>query len=126
MFVDHVLRDLPPICLVVGSTDPLFDDGILFAERAHAAGAHCDVIVYDGLAHGFASAGTLSREAHFATAQPLVWLKEKFLQRSNHRQQEKSGYREIDAFNAIIPTSSLSGSHRDRFVSKSNSAYGTV
>ena len=50
---------LPPAYLIVGSLDPLLDDGHALASRLKTAGVSCDLTVYDGLNHGFIRYGRL-------------------------------------------------------------------
>ncbi len=50
------LTGLPPIRIHVGEDEVLLDDARRYAERAAAAGADVAVDVWEGMAHGFASA----------------------------------------------------------------------
>jgi acetyl esterase len=47
------LSAFPPTCVVVGSIDPLYDDGVLFAEKLQAAGRDATLLAYDGMPHVF-------------------------------------------------------------------------
>jgi acetyl esterase/lipase len=47
------LTAFPPTAVVVGSIDPLYDDGVLFAEKLQAAGREATLLVYDGMPHVF-------------------------------------------------------------------------
>lgn len=43
----------PPTCIVVPGIDPLYDDGVRFAEKLRAAGRSVEVHEYDGMPHIF-------------------------------------------------------------------------
>lgn len=47
------LRTFPPTCVVVGGIDPLYDDGVLFAEKLRAAGRDVALHEYAGMPHEF-------------------------------------------------------------------------
>jgi acetyl esterase/lipase len=47
------LAEFPPTCVVVGSIDPLNDDGVLFAEKLQAAGRDATLLTYEGMPHVF-------------------------------------------------------------------------
>lgn len=47
------LAHFPPTCVVVGSIDPLNDDGVLFAEKLQAAGRDATLLTYEGMPHVF-------------------------------------------------------------------------
>jgi len=57
---------LPPTYLIVGSLDPLLDDGHALAARLTTAGVPCELTVYDGLNHGFIRYGRLIAAARRA------------------------------------------------------------
>jgi len=43
----------PPTCVVVGTIDPLLDDGLAFAEKLRAAGRDVTLLRYEGMPHDF-------------------------------------------------------------------------
>jgi acetyl esterase len=47
------LSNFPPACIVVGSIDPLCDDGVVFAEKLEQAGREVQLLNYAGMPHGF-------------------------------------------------------------------------
>lgn len=47
------LSNLPPALIIVGTCDFLFDDNRRFARALRRAGTRVDMIVYEGLPHGF-------------------------------------------------------------------------
>ena len=47
------LSDFPPTCVVVGTIDPLCDDGVLFADKLKKAGRDAALLAYDGMPHVF-------------------------------------------------------------------------
>ncbi|MBF6599953.1 MAG: alpha/beta hydrolase [Dehalococcoidia bacterium] len=47
------LSSFPPACVVVGGIDPLYDDGVQFAERLRTAGRAVELHEYDGMPHDF-------------------------------------------------------------------------
>ena len=57
---------LPPAHLVVGALDPLLDDSNALASRLKKAGVPCELIVYDGINHGFIRYGRLIATARRA------------------------------------------------------------
>ncbi len=72
------LRGLPPVLLVVGSSDILFDDNLAMAARLSAAGGEVDVCVYPESPHGF----TLHPTAMASTALNDIeaWLADRSLE----------------------------------------------
>jgi len=58
----------PPTTLVLAEHDPLYDDGIAFAEGLLAAGIPTQVLRYDGVTHGFVSLYGLVAKAAAAFA----------------------------------------------------------
>jgi acetyl esterase len=49
------LAGLPPATIVLAECDPLYDQGIAYAERLRAEGVPVDLRVYDGMIHAFFS-----------------------------------------------------------------------
>ncbi|GAC1581348.1 MAG: alpha/beta hydrolase [Candidatus Elarobacter sp.] len=49
------LRGLPPATIVMAECDPLFDQGIAYAERLRADGVPVELRVYQGMIHAFFS-----------------------------------------------------------------------
>ena len=47
------LSDLPPALIMTASHDPLYDDGLAYAEKLKAAGVQTDYRNYEGHIHGF-------------------------------------------------------------------------
>jgi acetyl esterase len=47
------LSGLPPAIVVLASHDMLFDEGKAYADRLHAAGVPCELMVAEGEIHGF-------------------------------------------------------------------------
>jgi acetyl esterase len=47
------LEGFPPTCILAASIDPLFDDGVQFADALRAAGAEVVLHRYDGMPHVF-------------------------------------------------------------------------
>lgn len=47
------LRAFPPACIIVGGIDPLYDDGIRFADALRGAGGTADLHEYAGMPHEF-------------------------------------------------------------------------
>lgn len=43
----------PPACIIVGGIDPLYDDGVRFAEKLQAAGRDVELHDYEGMPHIF-------------------------------------------------------------------------
>jgi len=60
------LAGLPPAYLIVGSLDPLIDDGHRLAAAFKAAAVPCELSVYDGINHGFIRYGRLIAAARRA------------------------------------------------------------
>ncbi|MDB5027908.1 MAG: alpha/beta hydrolase fold protein [Candidatus Eremiobacteraeota bacterium] len=49
------LRGLPPATIVLAACDPLYDQGVAYAERLRADGVAVDLRVYPGMIHAFFS-----------------------------------------------------------------------
>ncbi|MEI9987911.1 MAG: alpha/beta hydrolase [Aliidongia sp.] len=58
----------PPTTLVLAEHDPLFDDGIDFANGLRAAGIATEILRYDGVTHGFLSMFGMVAKAETAFA----------------------------------------------------------
>ena len=55
-YLSPVLGDVsafPPACVVVAGIDPLYDDGVTFAEKLRAAGRSVELHEYEGMPHIF-------------------------------------------------------------------------
>lgn len=57
---------LPPALIVVAGHDPLYDDGVLYAEKLTAAGVAVSLKEYPAMPHGFVSFPHLARDAKAA------------------------------------------------------------
>jgi acetyl esterase len=70
------LRGLPPVLLLVGSSDILLEDNLVMAARLSAAGGEVDVRVYPESPHGF----TFHRTAMAGAALNDIesWLADRF------------------------------------------------
>ena len=51
----ETLRGLPPATIVMANRDPLWDEGVAYAQRLRADGVPVDLRVYDGMIHAFFS-----------------------------------------------------------------------
>ncbi len=71
------LRDLPPVLLVVGSSDILLEDNLAMAARLSASGGDVDLRVYPESPHGFTLHATTM--ASVATRDIHSWLADRFL-----------------------------------------------
>jgi acetyl esterase/lipase len=60
------LKGLPPAHLIVGSLDPLLDDSNRLAARLKDAGVPCELMIYQGINHGFIRYGRLIATARRA------------------------------------------------------------
>lgn len=49
---EDIVRLLPPLRMLVGSKDPLHDDVLRMAEKAHRVGGDVKLVIYEGLPHG--------------------------------------------------------------------------
>jgi acetyl esterase len=72
------LKDLPPAHLIVGSLDPLLDDGNNLAAKLKAAAVPSNLTIYQGINHGFVRYGRLIRTARNAVADCAKALKTAF------------------------------------------------
>ncbi len=68
---------LPPVLLVVGSSDILLEDNLVMAARLSAAGGEVDVRVYPESSHGFTLHPTTMGSTTLNDIEP--WLAERFL-----------------------------------------------
>jgi acetyl esterase/lipase len=69
------LQGVAPAHLVVGSLDPLLDDSNNLAAKLEAAGVPCNLMVYQGINHGFIRYGRLLGAARRAVADCAAALK---------------------------------------------------
>jgi len=60
------LRGLPPATIVLAECDPLFSQGVAYAERLRADGVPVELRVYDGMIHAFFSFIGLFRQGREA------------------------------------------------------------
>jgi acetyl esterase len=51
----ETLRGLPPATIVMATCDPLWDEGVAYAERLRADGVPAELRAYDGMIHAFFS-----------------------------------------------------------------------
>ena len=72
------LAGLPPAHLIVGSLDPLLDDSHRLAARLREAGVPCELMVYEGINHGFIRYGRLIATSRRAIADCAAALREAF------------------------------------------------
>ena len=63
------MHELPPAHLIVGTLDPLLDDNRALAGRLEEAGVPNDLIIYEGLTHGFIRYGRLIGTARRAVSE---------------------------------------------------------
>jgi acetyl esterase len=57
------MKGLPPTYLTIGSLDPLLDDNHRLAEKLHAANVPYELVIHDGVQHGFIRYGRLIQTA---------------------------------------------------------------
>jgi acetyl esterase len=69
------LKGLAPAHLIVGNLDPLLDDSTNLAARLKAAGVLCDLVIYQGINHGFFRYSRLIATARRAVADCAAALK---------------------------------------------------
>ena len=69
------LAGLPPAHLIVGNLDPLFDDSVSLAAGLKAAGVPSDLVIYQGINHGFFRYGRLIATARRAVGECAAALK---------------------------------------------------
>jgi epsilon-lactone hydrolase len=69
------LRGLPPILIVVGSSEILLDDAVSFAQKAKEAGVNVTLSVWEGMVHCFPLFAPLFREATQAWAEICAFLR---------------------------------------------------
>jgi acetyl esterase len=62
------LAGLPPALIVTAGSDPLRDEGEMYAGRLRDAGVLVDYVCYGGMIHGFVGMGKLLDAAHRAVA----------------------------------------------------------
>lgn len=53
----HVVKELPPTLILIGSDDFLIEGNREFHEKMQAAGNRCELDLYDGRSHGFFNYG---------------------------------------------------------------------
>jgi acetyl esterase len=51
----QTLRGLPPATIVLAQCDPLYDEGVAYAQRLEADGVPVDLRIYEGMIHAFFS-----------------------------------------------------------------------
>lgn len=71
------LAGLPPCLIQVAELDVLRDDGVLMAEKLHAAGVDVVLEEYSGVLHGFARLTAAVEKSRLAVANAGRWLREK-------------------------------------------------
>lgn len=69
------LKDLPPILIVIGEDDVLFEDNLALAARLLAADVDVDLRVYPASSHAFTGHATSMAQAALETIDD--WLREK-------------------------------------------------
>jgi acetyl esterase len=55
----QTLRGLPPATIVMAQCDPLYDQGVAYAERLQADGVPTELRVFEGMIHAFFSFGAI-------------------------------------------------------------------
>ena len=68
------LQGLAPAWVGLAECDPLFDEGLAYADRMRFEGVSVDLEIYRGVVHGFVQMGRAipqAREAHAHAAQAL-------------------------------------------------------
>ena len=73
------LKGLPPAHLIVGSLDPLLDDSNKLAAKLKAAGVPSELMIYQGINHGFIRYSRLIRTARTAVSDCAAALKRAFV-----------------------------------------------
>jgi alpha-L-fucosidase 2 len=76
--VDNVRRNMPPLLLIHGTSDPLvpFQQSTRMCERMRSVGAACEVFPIEGAGHGFRWWSAADRAA--ANRKMLSWLDREF------------------------------------------------
>jgi acetyl esterase len=77
LVTDNLSR-LPPTLLIVADHDPLYDEGIEYAERLRAAGNRIELSNYAGMIHGFYNMSGAVDAARQALAESARALKQAF------------------------------------------------
>ena len=72
------LSGLPPALVMTASHDPLYDDGLAYAEKLKAAGVQTDYRNYEGHIHGFWTATKRMDVAAEAQATACAALRQAF------------------------------------------------
>ncbi|MBV7380285.1 alpha/beta hydrolase [Maritimibacter dapengensis] len=68
----------PPALIIVGGHDPLWDDGIAYAEALERAGVPVTLLRYEGQVHAFLSLTKVIREGREARDAAIAWLARSF------------------------------------------------
>ncbi|WP_240482978.1 alpha/beta hydrolase [Rhodococcus opacus] len=86
--VDCILAGLPPVLIQVGSTEMLYPDAELMAERLAAAGVPVTLEVWDRQVHVFQAAADLIPEADHAIRQIGNFIRTATTARTLHRDRD--------------------------------------
>ena len=69
------VANLPPAIIILAGYDPLYDDGLAYAERLAEAGVKVTLSVYEEMIHGFISYLGILPQAHVAITEITTWLR---------------------------------------------------
>lgn len=73
--LDAKLEGLPPLLLIAAALDPLLDDTLALDRRLTKAGVAHEMVVYDGMPHGFIGQTALLEKARDARGKIVAALK---------------------------------------------------
>ncbi|WP_060481512.1 alpha/beta hydrolase [Pseudomonas sp. NBRC 111119] len=59
-------QDAAPVLMLLAECDPLYDEGVAYAEHLRTAGARVELCVYEGMTHDFLRMGAIVEEAQQA------------------------------------------------------------
>ena len=76
LFSDH-LAGQPPALIIVGGHDPLYDDGVSYADALRKAGVDAELVDYEGQVHAFLSLTKAIPQGREAVTLCARWLKQR-------------------------------------------------